>query len=131
MGVALTHQDEINRPLWATANERNKMANFVVLLEIEYSGRPKGHIVLNVDKIVHIRERALSFSQKCCVITTDELSVDTINAAEHNATASYSDSVLVGGSLLQVLSAMNGGECRYPDWEAAGLVDPTRKGAAR
>lgn len=107
------------------------MPNFVVLIEVEHSGRPKGRIMLNVDKIIHIRERALPLFQKGCVITTDELSVDYVNAAEHNATASYSDSVLVGGSMAQVLSAMKGEGYSYPDWEAAGLVDPKSKRAGQ
>lgn len=105
------------------------MANFVVLLEVEHSGRPKGRIMLNVDKIIHVRERDLPLYQKGCVITTDELSVDYVNAAEHNATASYSESVLVGGGMDQVISAIKGEGYKYPDWEAAGIVDDRPKRA--
>lgn len=105
------------------------MTTFVMFIEVEHSGRPKGHILLNVDKIIHIRERNLPLFQKGCVITTSELSVDCVSAAEHNVTASYSDSVLVGGSMAQVISVMKNEGYKYPDWAAAGLIDDKIKRA--
>lgn len=75
------------------------MTVLVELLEVDRQGYPKGRVVLNVEKIIHIREVDVLGDLKCCRITTDELSVDLGSAEFNKATASYSDSLLIAGGL--------------------------------
>ena len=67
--------------------------------EISPHGRPKGRIVINIDAIIHIREVTILGQIKGCRVTTKELSIDSIAAETYAATASYSDCVLVAGSI--------------------------------
>ena len=79
--------------------------SLIPLLELDGQGYVKGVYVLNTDAIIGMREETRHNSVgrfKCCRITTKELSVDDTAAAMYRATASYSDSVLVMGSLAQV-----------------------------
>ncbi len=68
-------------------------------LEITRHGQPKGRIVINLEAIINIREETIIGELKGCRITTKELSIDLIAAETYGASASYSDSVLVAGSI--------------------------------
>lgn len=73
-------------------------------LEITRYGQPKGRIVVNLEAIINIREETVIGELKGCRITTKELSVDLIAAETYGASASYSDSIFVAGSIAELFA---------------------------
>ena len=90
------------------------MKILIEFTEIQPNGTPKGKIVLNFDAIIDIREVTILGDIKGCRITTTELSVDDIAAATYNATASYSDSVLVWGSIADLFGRLDEAQAAQP-----------------
>jgi hypothetical protein len=70
-------------------------------LEFPRCGHPRGRVAINLEAVINIREESILGELKGCRITTKELSIDLLAAETYGASASYSDCVLVAGSIKE------------------------------